>query len=429
MIFCLYKNQYKTLFINNIMKGLASTAMKVVIINDYAYINGGAAMVAVNIAKRLAARGVDTCFFSGASHIDEDLEKEKLKILCLNQHDLLSDPNRLRAALCGLYNPKARKAFEQTLEEYDPQETIIHAHSVCKILTSSCLLAAKEKGFKVVYHLHDYGLACPNLAFYHFGKRAICQRKPLSLECLLINCDARCYAHKLWRCARQFVQAHIARVPYSLDGIIYISQFSYRIMKPFLAPQTKRFFLPNYVDRSVGERVKAEENTTFVFVGRLTPGKNPVLLAKTAQTIGVPVTFVGDGILANDILCSNPNAEITGWIDSSKVSDYLKKARCLVFPSVWYETQGLVVVEALQMGIPVITSNACAATDMVVDGENGFVFQSQDENSLTEAMTKLLEDKEARRLSEGAWRLAADNDDSEAYIDKLLDIYEDVLDR
>lgn len=44
-------------------------------------------------------------------------------------------------------------------------------------------------------------------------------------------------------------------------------------------------------------------------------------------------------------------------------------------------------------------------------------------------MTKLLEDKEARRLSEGAWRLAADNDDSEAYIDKLLDIYEDVLDR
>ena len=65
----------------------------------------------------------------------------------------------------------------------------------------------------------------------------------------------------------------------------------------------------------------------------------------------------------------------------------MKGARALIFPSRWYETAGLTVLEAQTLKIPAIVSKYCAASEFIEEGKNGFLFENFEQ--LKENMMKL----------------------------------------
>lgn len=209
--------------------------MNVIIVNDYAYCNGGSSGVALDNAKMLQDRGHSVTLFTAVGPIDDDLNNiEKLKIICLGQYDILNDPNRIRASIRGIWNFKAAIEFSKLLKQYNPNDTVIHIHGLQKAITTSIIPVAKKKGFKILYHLHDYGVVCPNLGFYNYKKQCICTIEPLSFECIFCNCDSRKYIHKLWRVVRQFVQIYVGGLPGKVDGFIAVSCFSWDILKKYI---------------------------------------------------------------------------------------------------------------------------------------------------------------------------------------------------
>ena len=70
--------------------------------------------------------------------------------------------------------------------------------------------------------------------------------------------------------------------------------------------------------------------------------------------------------------------EVLGWKPLEDVLTAMKDARFLIFPSVWYETFGLVVVQAFAAGLPVIASGHGAMTSMIQDGVTGLHFRPGD---------------------------------------------------
>lgn len=52
----------------------------------------------------------------------------------------------------------------------------------------------------------------------------------------------------------------------------------------------------------------------------------------------------------------------------------MKKSKCIIFPSRWYETMGLTVLEGLSNNLPAIVSNKSAASDYIVNNKNGILF-------------------------------------------------------
>ena len=402
--------------------------MKVIILNDYAYINGGAGKVAIDTALGLAKQNIDVTLFSAIGTIAEFLKNvPNLKVICLNQYDILNDPNRLRAIINGIWNFKARKAFENLLRQYDTKETIIHVHGMEKALSSSCINIAIKKGFKVLFHLHEYGIACPNMGFYNYQRQEICKLKPLSWKCVVTNCDSRCYLHKCWRVIRQFVQKNIGGVPENVH-YVYISKFSYKILAPFLNKENKIFYVSNPIDIQKKERIKVENNKEFIFIGRLVPEKNPVLLAKVASEMKLPVTFIGSGVCENEIKKIYPEAKITGWLDKNSIENVLKSARCLVFPSNWYETQGLVVMECLARGIPCISSKNCASSESLIHGKTGILFENNIESSLKIAINKMKEDKIILFMSNKAYNdFWNKNYSLKKYINEIIQVYNKIL--
>jgi glycosyltransferase involved in cell wall biosynthesis len=133
--------------------------------------------------------------------------------------------------------------------------------------------------------------------------------------------------------------------------------------------------------------------------------------------------FVGDGQEANAIRAACPGAEITGWLDSEGVQARLSRARALVFPSLWYEAQGLAAIEALVRGIPVVCGSWCAASEVVEDGVNGVLYDTPDAGALAVALKRVstLPVVDGSALAKAA--------SPERHLSRLLEIYEAMLAR
>lgn len=407
-----------------------STPFSVVILSDFANFSGGASVVALQSALRLAELGHDVTLFTAVGPVAGLLQdKKNLRVICLGQQEIAKDPNRKRAFLQGAWNRPAAKALDQLLATLDPRRTVVHAHLWMKALSPSVFAVAFKRKFKVAVTLHDFFAACPNGGFYDYVKGEVCYRRPLSMSCVTCSCDRRSYSQKLWRCARTWLQTHVARLPMRTAHFIGVSKFSVDILKPFLPSGTPQTVVRNPIDAEDHGPANVAENEPFVFVGRLVPEKGVFLCAEAARKAGVRAVFVGDGELRAELQSKYPEFEITGWQDSAAVQARLRGARALVFPSQWYETLGLVVVEAAANGVPAIVSNGCAASDTVVDGETGLHFAAGSVDNLAEKLSLLNKDSAtAARLGRAAYERYWQRPwTREAHVSELLDVYRRIV--
>lgn len=403
--------------------------MKIIVLSDFAFINGGNAKVALQTSVDLAKQGYDVTLFAGAGPIADFLKNiSNLEVICLNQYDILSDPNRIRAIINGLWNFKARKAIKCLLKTFNREDTIIHIHSCSKVLSSSCVQVANKMGFKIIYHLHDYGIACPNMGFYNYKKDCICKKKAMSIQCLISNCDSRNYFHKVWRYIRQFIQMKIAKMPSEISAFIAVSNFSMNILNPYLKNKKNVYIIENKINGILDDKkIDVSKNKNIIFIGRLSPEKNPVILAKITKMIDVPVIFIGSGQCEREIQDINKKAVITGWLNKTEMREYIEQARVLVLTSSWYETQGMVVAEVGKNGIPSIVPSNNAATDFVIDEYNGLIFKNKDINSLKYMINKILDDDFVKYLGDNVYNYYKQDQNNVDYITKLVTIYKVVL--
>jgi len=403
--------------------------MNLIILNDYAYINGGAAKVAIDSAIGFAKQGHRVIFFTAVGPIDPGLIKSGVKIIYLQQHDILNDPNRLRAAIQGLWNIVAAKQMADLLRQYSPENTIIHVHGWTKALSSSPIRVALQRGFKVVLTLHDYFIACPNGGFFDYQANTICQRHALSFSCITHNCDVRNYPQKLWRVARQIIQEKVGKVPSGVSGFIAVSDFSISVLRGYIPSDALIKVVNNPINWVQGDPVDIEKNESFIFVGRLSKEKGALLFGEAVQKSGVKGIVVGDGPEAKAMKTLYPKLKYTGWLSSLDVRNTLKKVRALVFPSLWYETQGLIILEAMSLGIPVIVPNTSAAREFVVDGKTGLWFKGGDAMDLAKKMMMLSDNTElVKKLGQSAYERFWKNPFTlQVYLDSVKRFYKEIL--
>ncbi|MEO7634404.1 MAG: glycosyltransferase, partial [Sphingomicrobium sp.] len=188
----------------------------VVVVSDHGSVNGGQAKVAIESALGLAARGLDVRFVAGCGPLDARLREAGIECDVVGDHDILSDPNRVRAATAGIWNRRAAEVLAQCLARCDLRSTVIHVHGWAKALSPSIGPVITSSRAAHVYTLHDYSLACPNGGFFDYQANEICTRRALGADCLTTNCDSRSVAHKAWRVARQATLWRAGRWPGAL---------------------------------------------------------------------------------------------------------------------------------------------------------------------------------------------------------------------
>ncbi len=379
------------------------TVRNIVIINDNARITGGADKIALTSAIGLARRGYSVHVLTAVGPVDPELQGvPHLTVTCTGQFEILHDPNRLRAVAQGLWNFKSERIAEELLASFDPKTTVVHLHLWAKALSSSVIRAAVSRGFPVTCTLHDYMLACPTGTLFDHPRQQICLRRPMSLDCITARCDSRGYGDKLWRVARGTIQNSAGRLPSGLTDIVAISDLVLSVMQPYLPPDAQIHRLSNFVDIARQEPAPVATNGDFIFLGRLVKEKGPLLFAEAAKALSVSAVFLGDGSCREEIHAILPEATISGWLPYHESLARLRQARALVFPSLWYEAQPLVILEALAQGVPCIVADTSAAREMIVDGQTGLLFCGGDAHDLQAKLQQLADPTFAATLGQKA---------------------------
>lgn len=164
----------------------------------------------------------------------------------------------------------------------------------------------------------------------------------------------------------------------------------------------------------------------YVALGRQVPYKRVDIAVAAASELGIPLKVFGSGSEHDKLVrMAGPSVQFftdrTGDASDEAVTKALNQAKGFIFPT--EEDFGIVMVEALAGGTPVIAYGKGGALDIVQDGETGALFGEQSVASLAEAITRA----EAIRFSPGALHRKAVRFDRGLFITKMRKVVGDSL--
>lgn len=142
--------------------------------------------------------------------------------------------------------------------------------------------------------------------------------------------------------------------------------------------------------------VRVADTAEFLCIGRLAPEKGQLILLQALkllveQGLNVHITFAGDGplraLLEEAVDNGGLRNQVTfaGWVDEQRISELLRNCRALVLSS-FAEGLPVVLMEALAMGRPVISTGVAGIPELVEHGKSGWLVPAADATSLADAM-------------------------------------------
>ncbi len=181
-----------------------------------------------------------------------------------------------------------------------------------------------------------------------------------------------------------------------------------------------------------------DKDKVLLFVGRLGEEKNVEFLLNTFREIknkikGVKLMLVGDGPRKkkleklSQIYAIQDLVIFTGWQPPEKVIDFYLASDLFIFPSKT-ETQGLVTLEAMAAGLPVVAVNAAGSKKMVDDGEDGFLVKAE-ERVFSAAVIDLLTHEKKYNIFAHNARRKGEKYSMSNLTDKLIATYKGLLAR
>lgn len=266
---------------------------------------------------------------------------------------------------------------------------IAHFHNTFPLISASAYYACASAGVPVVQTLHNSRLICPAATLSRDGRPCEdCTSSAFPWSAVLHACyqDSRLKsgvvgsmlaAHRLMGTWKSKVNRYVVS-----------TKFYQRKFAEAGIPRERIAFKPHFIETDPG--VRDRPGNYALFIGRLSPEKGVSTLLKAWERLKhVPLRIRGEGPLAEAVRAA-ANAEgspvtIVPRMASEDLFQLIKGARFLVWPSEgFYETFGLVAIEAFACGVPVIASRSGAMEEIVRDGVTGVHFRPADPADLAE---------------------------------------------
>jgi glycosyltransferase involved in cell wall biosynthesis len=205
------------------------------------------------------------------------------------------------------------------------------------------------------------------------------------------------------------------------DDIMYIGKLNYQYFKAYNVSDSKLIWAPHIVDNAffqdekqkiknnvyeIRTKYKISENqNVLLFCGKLFSKKQPLLLldaflkAKIKDNWTLVFAGIGKDLdeLEKRAEDSTRKVIFTGFLNQSKISEIYSISRILVLPSLYDETWGLVVNEALNFDCAVIVSDRVGCGPELVKDKSGIVFKADSINDLINALETLCNNDELLR--------------------------------
>jgi len=352
------------------------------------------------------------------------------------------------------YDRQVEVAFERVLAEFKPD--LLHFHHLAD-LSASLPGAAHRNGVPAIMTLHDFWPMC-FMTHLRTPDEVLCPGPDEGLRCVEckwrqwrqsfapVNIRTRYRELGFWnslrRAPRFLLDSLVARLP---GGGAAASNAILRTQMLALAPRNQfmrqalltfdllispsRFLIGKFVEWGVPESHfrhiynsvpsslrqlretarEPHERVVFCFIGTLYPPKGLHILVEAFKRLNSdqaelhiwgPAPLTGDDEYVAALhkqAAGVPNLVFEGSFAPEQLPQVLSKSDVLVLPSIWYENNPLVILEALAAGLPVVAGNAGGMAELVEDGVNGLQFAMGDAQDLAHKLRLMLDPERLER--------------------------------
>lgn len=298
------------------------------------------------------------------------------------------------------WNSGSARRIEHLVERFGPD--VAHVHNTWFSVGSSAVATLHRLGVPIVMTLHNFRLICAAATLYR--DRAPCEDCVASHPWHAVS--HRCYRGSALQSS--IAAATIARQQrretwqHEVQRFLALSEFGRQRFIAGGLPADRISVTANSVDDPGPRTAPPSSSDIVLFVGRLTEPKGVQVLLDAWVRAAPPslrLVIAGTGPLEPSLRhTAPPSVTFTGELDHADVIELMMQARALVFPSVWYEGQPLVVLEAAAAGIPVLLSDLGAMRELMAPDAQALLVPPGDPDALSDRIRALADDSTADRL-------------------------------
>ncbi|MBQ1089728.1 glycosyltransferase family 4 protein [Streptomyces sp. B93] len=336
-------------------------------------------------------------------------------------------PGKATVPLLVPWNPAVRRELAARLRAGRPD--VVHVHNVFPLLSPAVLAACADVGVPAVATLHNYTQVCPPGTLQRDGRPCA--------ECVG-STPMPAVRHGCYRGSR------LATVPLAVSlsvnrrrwwsGVrrfLCISAAQRDVLVRAGMPSERLAVKHNFVPDPQARRTGAGEH--LLYLGRLAEPKGVRLLmaawdeVAASGGVGVPLVIAGTGPLQGEVTAwaaGRDDVRYVGLLDPDQCRRTIARSVAVVAPSTWLEAFGLVAVEAMAAGVPVVAAGHGAFVELVEDGTTGLLHQPGDTASLASSLRRITADPARNREMGGAARRRYEQDFSPSVgLERLVDEY------
>jgi len=268
--------------------------------------------------------------------------------------------DKIKIGIGLFYNPWVKKELEKIIKDFKPD--VAHFHNLYPLIGAVAYRVCKKYKIPIIQHVHNYRFMCPKGILFRNGKICeLCLHKNFPFWAIVYGCYHRSRPASLFFSLSFFIHKTIGTFSL-IDKFIFPSQFTRDYyLKHLKIDKQKTFFLPHFVEvpKKINTR-SIKEKDYFLYVGRLSEERGIIELLNIFKDLPkYKLLVIGDGPLRGEVekYKRYKNIKIIGFLKREEIFKYIKKAKVLIIPSLWYEVLPFTFLEAVTSKITVFVPN------------------------------------------------------------------------
>lgn len=347
--------------------------MKILLCNKFYYRRGGDCIVAMGQEELLKLHGHNVAVFS----MDYPENAESLW-----KSYWPSKMSKLKAFTRPFGDREVKQKFSQLLDDFKPD--VVHLHNIHTQLSPVIAKIAHERGFRLVWTLHDTKLVCPCYTCMrdgHWCEECFHDKKSvIKHKCMpggYIGSAIGYLEAKKWN--KEKLQEYT-------DLFLPPSQFMMDTVVRGGYDARKFRVLCNFIDVEKVKNPCFKKKDYYVYLGRINEVKGIRTLCKAAEALPYKLIVVGGGELLAEMQeqYKTSDIEFKGQMEWNDFRPIIEGAKFMVIPSEWSENNPLTVIESQSLGTPVLGARIGGIPELIEESVTGMTFESGNVEDLKE---------------------------------------------
>lgn len=392
--------------------------MRILEINKFNYIQGGAETHFLDLQKLLRSRGNEVAVFAMESSNNLPSPWKKYFVSYVGYSRTDSPWSKIKGAVSRFYSFEAKRRIAKLLDDFQPE--IAHIHNIYHQLSPSILPEIKKRGIPIVMTVHDNKLVYPhylpnrdtekiaNFSFFRFVFEK--EFKNSFIKSLLTAIEFEIC--RLFNLYDKYIDLYISPSNFTKEKLIEGGIKAEKIM-----------VIPHFSSREIGQENSRVENVEkyVLYSGRISREKGVDKLIEIFKELPEINLYLAGKIEDGLEIPKTKNIKHLGFLNMNELEKYIRNSLFVASPSRLLETFGLTALEALASGKPFVGYAGGAYAEIVENNKTGFL--CKDTQEMKERIQKLAADAElCEQFSKNALERSRDFGMDE-YYGKIMEIF------